>query len=279
MIPFNFDYYLPDTLNEATDIFKTLQSEGKMPFYYGGGTEIITMARVSNIKPDAVIDIKKIPECCYMGTDSGNIVIGSTVTLNSIRQSNLFPLLSLASGRIADHTTQIKITLGGNLAGTIYYHEAMLPLLLADCFVYVTSPSGDKKVVISDLLSLNKRLAPGELIVYISVNKQFTALPFSHVKKVKSEKIGYPLISLASVLKDGVMSLAVSGLCSYPFRLNDMKIINNQSAETLAQQFLCGVPAPVLEDHAGSAKYREFMFTKTAENIISEFRKQQGSLC
>ena len=57
MIPYDFDYFLPDTWQEAVDIFHSLKAEGKNPLYYGGGTEIISMARVGSIRPDAVIDI------------------------------------------------------------------------------------------------------------------------------------------------------------------------------------------------------------------------------
>ena len=130
MLAFDFDYYLPDTLQEATDVFDSVQKQGNMPLYYGGGTEIISMARVGNVTPHAVIDVKKIPECRNMGTDGAALVFGSARTLREIQDSGLFPLLGLAGGRIADHTIQCKLTLGGNLAGTIRYHEALLPLLL-----------------------------------------------------------------------------------------------------------------------------------------------------
>ena len=59
------------------------------------------------------------------------------VTLTNIAEKNYFPLLSLAVKRIADHTIQDKITLGGNLLGTIIYKEAILPLLLSNSRVVI----------------------------------------------------------------------------------------------------------------------------------------------
>ena len=61
--------------------------------------------------------------------------LGAALTLTTIRA-----LLSLAAGRIADHTIQCKLTLGGNLAGTIHYHETLLPLLLADAVIHIAGP-------------------------------------------------------------------------------------------------------------------------------------------
>jgi CO/xanthine dehydrogenase FAD-binding subunit len=273
MIPFDFDYYLPDSLKEATDIFGALQREGKNPIYYAGGTEIISMARVFNIRPGAVIDIKKIPECTGMGTDGERLSFGAAVTMSDIYEANYFPLLGLAAGRIADHTVQVRLTLGGNLAGTIIYHETMLPLMLADAAVYISSPAGDREVPIKEALSNGKALSPGELIVRVSVDKQYASMPCSHVKKSRSEKIGYPVVSLSAIYIDGDMRSAVSGLVSYPYRFNDLSLKNKYSAASLAQRLLREAPSPVIDDVYGSAGYREFVFEKTAENMIINFRK------
>lgn len=277
MIPFDFEYYAPETVEEATGIYGALQNEGKNPMYYGGGTEIISMARVGNIFPGAVIDIKKIPECRTMGTDGGSLVLGSAVTLSEIVESRLFPALALAAGRVADHTVQVKVTLGGNIAGTIYYHEAMLPLMISGCVLHIAFPGGRRDVLIADALSREKRLAPGELIVSFRLNKDFTVLPHAHIKRVKIEKTGYPLVTLSAVNADGVMRLSVSGLFDYPFRFADLPLACGHSPAALAEQLLAQVPNPVLDNVSGSAKYREFMFKKTAENIIAYFNSSGGA--
>lgn len=273
MIPFDFDYYVPDTLKEAADIYGSLRREGASPVYYAGGTEIISMARVSNIRPSAVIDIKNIPECKGFGTDGARLFFGAAVTLGEICESNLFPLLGLAAGRIADHTIQLRLTLGGNLAGTIIYRETMLPLMLADASVYISGPAGDREVPLSDVFSGGKRLSPGEIIVRVYVDAMYASLPCVHVKKSRTEKLGYPLVSLAAMFMDGSMRSAVSGLVFYPLRLRDTGIKNKQSAAALAQQLFSEAPSPIIEDVNGSAGYREFIFKKTAENAIIHFRK------
>jgi len=276
MLAFNFDYYLPDTVQEAIDIYDSVRQEGKKPYYYGGGTEIISMGRVFNVIPDAVIDIKKIPECCGIGTDGKQLIFGSAVTLSSIYESGLFPLLGLAAGRIADHTIQCKLTLGGNLAGTIQYHETLLPLMLSESTIFIASPDGMRQAPIRDVLTSGKRLAPGELIIKVSLDAKFASLPYAHIKKSKTEKIGYPLVSLSALHSDGNLCLAASGLCEHPFRFNDIQIDNGQSAYEIVQQLQQGIPAPVLDDMEGSSRYRIFIFQRTAENIIREFREHKG---
>jgi hypothetical protein len=53
MIPFSFSYLRPETLDEAISAHARLSVEGKSPFFYAGGSEIITMCRVSAIRPGA----------------------------------------------------------------------------------------------------------------------------------------------------------------------------------------------------------------------------------
>lgn len=213
MLAYDFDYYLPDTLQEAADIYAAIQNQGKKPYYYGGGTEIISISRVFNLKPDAVIDIKNIPDCSGIGTDGSKLIFGAASTLSAIQETDLFPLLSLAASRIADHTTQCKLTLGGNLAGTIIYHETLMPLLLADATIDIVGPNEAMSVPISEVLSHGRKLVSGDLIVKVSLDKKISELPYFHIKKSKTEKIGYPLVSLCAVYSDRMLRLASSGLC------------------------------------------------------------------
>ncbi len=277
MLAYDFEYYLPDTLQEAMDIYTFVQDQGKKPFYYSGGTEIISMSRVFNLRPDAVIDIKNIPDCSGIGTDGSKLIFGAASTLSAIQEADLFPLLSLAASRVADHTIQCKLTLGGNLAGTIIYHETLLPLLLSDSTIEIFGPIGSKSVPIADVLSNGKKLAHGELIVKVSVDNQITNLPYFHIKKSKTEKIGYPLVSLCALYQDGDLRLAVSGLCEYLFRFNDTRVKGSQSAADISEQLAAQIPAPVLNDLEGSANYRLFIFKKTVEKIIIESKKSGGN--
>lgn len=57
MIAHPFEYYRPKTVQEAVWAYCEAAKNGT-PQYYGGGTEIITMARMDSIRPTAVIDLK-----------------------------------------------------------------------------------------------------------------------------------------------------------------------------------------------------------------------------
>ena len=273
MIPFNFDYYRPDTIDEAIQIYQDLDAQGKEPLYYSGGSEIISMARVNNIYTRAVIDLKAIPECIVLGHHEDNLVIGSSVTLSDLTESNVYPLLSKSCGRIADHTMQCKITIGGNVCGTIIYKEAILPLLLSDCSVVVACKEGLKKVSIHNIFNQGLNLSKGDFLIQFIIEKKYPTLPYYHIKKTKNEKIDYPLLSLAAIIEEGNMKLALSGLCSSPFRSVKMESELNNNSLPIENRILNAInliPAPVLNDLSGSSRYRLFVLKNTLINIEKE---------
>ncbi len=278
MIPFNFDYYRPDTIDEAVSAYLELDSANREPVYYSGGSEIISMARVNNMHTNAVIDLKAIPECNVLEFRGDRLVIGSSVTLSRISEENPFPLLSKACGRIADHTMQCRITIGGNLCGTIIYREASLPLLLSDCEVIVTSGGTLRKLPVKEVFGERLLLPRGEFIVQFVIDSEYVSLPFVHVKKTKNEKIDYPLISLAALRKDDRIRLALSGMCPFPFRSPEMEeCLNdrNDSWGVRIDKALGRLPAPGLNDISGSDGYRRFVLKNTLLNTLKTLEATQ----
>lgn len=271
MIPTKFEYYKVDTLDEAFQAFNELSLQGKNPMYYSGGTEIITMARANNIHMGAVIDIKGIPECCAMEIKDNKLNIGSAVTLSQISESKIFPLLGQTAARIADHTVQCKLTIGGNLCGTIIYKETSLPLMLCDSNVVILGKNGRREVQFNQIFDKKLNLLPGELLVCLKIDERYFSLPYVHVKKTKSDKIAYPLMTVAALKKDDKIRIAFSGLCSYPFRNKEIEnYINNEGINHKNKiiQIIDQVSSSILNDIEGSSEYRKFVLKNTLENTF-----------
>lgn len=277
MIPFDFEYYKPETTEEAVQIYSNLNSKGKKPLYYGGGTEIISMARAFNIYTGAVIDIKGISECNVQELKDNKLIIGSAVTLTQIAEANLFPVLALTVQRIADHTIQDKITLGGNIAGTIIYRESVLPLLISGSEVTIASLNGLRQVPLMDIFEKRIKLSSGDFIVNAAIDSHFLSLPYVHSKRTKSDKIDYPLITLAALKDNNRINIAFSGVCSYPFRslliedyLNDTNLPNNIRVDNIINN----IPDLVLSDLTGSAEYRKFVLKKMLMEVLSKLEER-----
>jgi CO/xanthine dehydrogenase FAD-binding subunit len=269
MIPFSFAYLQPKTLEEAVQAYKEYAAQGKKALYFGGGTEIITMGRVNGLHFDAVIDLKAIPDMYGLGTDNGRLTLGAAETLNSVFLFNGFPLLSQCCARVADHTAQCKITLGGNVAGTVIYHEAVLPLLLANATAVLNGPGGMREALVRDLFQPELFLGSGEFIVRFLAEERCARLPYVHAKHTTGEKIGYPLFTLAAVQEGENIAAAVSGLYTYPVWLefpNSKERLTGEALAALLKQKYLDDP---LCDLFASGEYRLFMLADALNNAFS----------
>lgn len=271
MIPFNFVYLRPDSLEVAAALYHSLKAEGKQAMYYAGGSETITLCRVGSIQPDAVIDIKEILDCQVLSADDEELHIGAACTLSQIQESKLFPLLGLACGRIADHTNQCRITLGGNLCGTIIYRETSLPLLLSDAEITLFGSKGLRRVPFHEVFDGRLQLEAGEIIVQLHVPLWATEATYFHIKKTRSDKIDYPLVSVAGLVKDNQLRCGFAGICDAPFRsIQIEELLNDRtlSLEERSQRAVDLLPKPPHHDVEGSADYRAFVFKNTLYTLL-----------
>ncbi|MGG1658396.1 FAD binding domain-containing protein [Brevibacillus sp. NRS-1366] len=276
MIPFDFDYVKPESIQEAISIFRQWDAEGKEPKYFCGGTEIITMARLSQLHTKGIIDIKGIPDCRLLEWQNDLLVIGSAISLAQLEAVQYFPLLSRVCNRIADHTSRCKITIGGNICGKIMYREAILPLLVANAKLHIATDDGIKQVSIHDVIEREVQLLPHEFLLKIAVDRQVTTLPYLSEKRTRIDRIGYPIVSIAAIHNQGEVHIAFSGVCSFPFRsekveqaLNDQTLSLEKRISSAIQEF----PESVMEDHHASASFRKFIVHNLMLDTIERFER------
>lgn len=280
MIPFEIEYYKPASVAEALDTYHRLYSRGKYPVYYAGGTELISMARRSQIHMDAVIDLKGIPECGELGIQAGRVVIGAAVSLTRLAEANPFPLLSQHSRGIADHNSRSRITVGGNIAGKTVYREAVLPLLICDTSLVIARQNGLETVSIHDVFDKELRLNPGEFLVQMLTDEKDAGLPYVSLKKTRFSKIDYPLVSVAAVMKQGRMRVAISGVCDHPFRSKPMEETLRDSSLSPEQRIaraISQLPGPVVSDINGSDEYRIFLLEQALADTIRQLEGEVDS--
>lgn len=276
MIPFDFAYYRPLSVDEAISQFQDLRSHQKKVIYYGGGTEFISRARRDELHVDAVIDLKKITECNVLKKDQNKVIFGSTTTLTDVADSSIFPLLSNVIRLIATQTERNKITIGGNLASHLPYREALMPFLLADSQVLIAGKDGTKTSRVIDVFKNGIQLEDGEFIVQIITDQKFTKYPYFNHKQTKQSKVNYPIVSLAALQIDDQIRVAFSGICNFPFRLEEIESeLNDSSAakDKIVNQAISHLPAPLLDDLQASAPYREFVL----KNALTEMLAKMGS--
>ena len=279
MIPFDFEYYRPNCIEEAIRLFHQLDKEGKRPIYYGGGTEIITMGRLQQMITNAVIDLKDIPECNICEWNDQKLILGATLTLTQVQEEKVFPLLGETAGRAADHTARNKITLGGNIAGEIIYREAVLPFLLADSTFVIAGKEGIKYIKSQQAFIEKLQLQKGEFLIQIITNQKYIESPYYSVKKRQLEKIDYPLVTVAALKSDDTIRIAFSGLCAFPFRSRAVESVLNDGSIPVKKRIehaLFHIPALILDDIRGSREYRKFVLKHVLYDVLIKFEEVRG---
>lgn len=278
MIAFDFAYYQPATLEKAIQLYQKAVSMNKKAMYYSGGTEFITFARKGNVHADVIIDIKAIPECNLLEVSDGVLIIGAAVSLNDLANANIYPLLGEIARQIADHTSRNKITIGGNLNSKLIYKETILPLLLTDAKVEIYGSQGSRSVLLKETFKEYLQLSDEDLLTQIKIPIENISMPYSFVKRTRMSKIGYPVVSIATIIKDEQLQIAMSGVCPYPFRSEKLEEILNETNGTCDERIekaLKELPTKIVDDANGSASYRRFLIKQILKEMYEVLGREK----
>ena len=278
MIAFDFEYFKPTSMAEAMEAFTVFREKGKNVMFFSGGTEFITFARVNKLRADAIIDIKGIPECNLLEQRGDQLVIGSAVSLNKITDSKLFPLLGQTVKQIADHTSRNKITIGGNINSKLIYKESVLPLLLVDAKVKITKERGDELVSLDAVFNKEMKLEAGSFLLQIIIDTSYIDLPYVSLKRTKISKVGYPVVSVAAIVKDNQVRVAFSGVCDYPFRSDKIETIVNETSlpmDERVEKAVAHLPSVIVDDVQASKEYRAFVLKNVLLDALKELEMEK----
>ncbi|WP_438312949.1 FAD binding domain-containing protein [Sporosarcina sp. FA9] len=273
MISFDFKYFKPSSVAETIKTYNDVCEQGEKALFISGGTEFITFARVNKIHTDAVIDCKGIPECNVLEQRGDKLVIGAAVSLNKIANSNLFPFLGATVKQIADHSSRNKITIGGNINSELIYKESVLPLLLVDANVKITKGNDEEIVSLTSVFDRKMNLSSGELLLQVIIDTSYIDLPYISLKRTKFSKVGYPVVSVAAIVKDNLLRVAFSGVCDYPFRSDEMERVLNDSVFPVVERIekaLNHIPSQIVDDLQGSREYRVFVLKNVLLDVMEE---------
>lgn len=264
MIPINFVYVRPGSLQEAVEAYMQAVEEGRSPEYYAGGTEVLSYARELKIEPDVVIDLKVLPEMRVQEDENGEHVFGACLTLNELVEDERFPLLSRAA-QIIDHTIRNRLTLGGNIAGRLPYRETVLPFLLSEARVRLYGPAGERVVPLNEVFDKRLRLEQGELLVQLLVAPDFAAAPWFYRRRTKKGRLDYPIVTAVFLAWEGALRMASSGVYGFPLRSTEAEGVLNDGDHEVgerAARVVDVVPFKVFDDLRASAAYRRALTEK-----------------
>ena len=216
MIPPRFEYFAPETLDEAISLLEEHGPEAKV---LAGGQSLIPLMKLHLAAPGYLVDINRIPGLADIGEDNGFLRIGSLTRESDLDSSELvrarYPILHDTTSVIADPLVRNMATVGGNLAHADPGNDHPATMLALGAEVAVRGPAGERVIPVSDLFEgpLTTTLDHSEILTEIRVP---VSPPGSGGAYLKLErKVGdYAIAGVAAVITatDGVCRQAGIGL-------------------------------------------------------------------
>src|SRR5919107_2302712 len=133
-----------------------------------GGTDIMVELNFDHDRPEAVVDLTRVPELREWGPENGRLRIGAGVTYTRIIEElgDRLPGLAMASRTVGSPQIRNRGTVGGNLGTASPAGDGLPPLLASDAEVELASVRGTRRLPVAEFLTGPKRtaLGPDELI-------------------------------------------------------------------------------------------------------------------
>jgi CO/xanthine dehydrogenase FAD-binding subunit len=142
--------------------------------------------------------------------------------------------------------------------------------------VKLAGAEGETLIPLDEVFQQKLQIGKGQFLVQILINKSYLHLQHFSLKKTKSTKVGYPVVSIAALVKDKKLRTAFSGICSYPFRSLEIENILNDSSlpvEGRVQQAVELLPSTIVHDIQASPEYRKFVFKNALLETIEALKE------
>ncbi|HEV2352186.1 MAG TPA: xanthine dehydrogenase family protein subunit M [Terriglobia bacterium] len=199
MIAQPFEYHVPKTLAEASQLVAQFGAEGKI---LAGGHSLVPMMKLRLASPKHLIDIGRIADLSYVREEDGKIQIGALTTHYNIESSELLkskcPLLPETAREIGDAQVRNKGTIGGSLAHSDPAGDWPTAVLALDAEVQALGTGTERWISAKDFFVglLETSLAPGEILTAIRVPSLPARSGDAYVK-LRQPASGFAIVGVA----------------------------------------------------------------------------------
>lgn len=147
MIPANFAYHSPSSVQEAVALLAELGDEARA---LAGGHSLIPMMKLRLAAPEALVDLSRIAELKGVREEGGEVVVGAMTTQHQLLQDPILaeklPLIPETSAVIADPQIRYRGTLGGNVANGDPGNDMPAVMMTLDAAYVLAGPNGERSV-------------------------------------------------------------------------------------------------------------------------------------
>jgi len=164
----DFEYEAPATLAEAV---KVLSQHNGSARPLAGGTDLIDQIRTGRLKPQVVVDVKKIPELNAIEFSTAGLRLGASVPCYRIyddaRISAAYAALADSARIIGGIQIQSRASVGGNLCNSGPAADSTPSLIALGAVAVIAGPKGQREIAVENFCTGPGKnvLGPGEFLV------------------------------------------------------------------------------------------------------------------
>ncbi len=281
MTPGGFEYYRPNTAEEAVALLDQFDGDAKV---LAGGHSLVPMMKLRLAEPAHLIDINGIDGLRGIREEGDVIAIGAVTTQAEVLTSELLhekcPILPEAAAQIADPQVRNCGTIGGNCANGDPGNDDPAIMMALDASYVLQRQGGERQIAAREFYHgvYATALAENELLTEIRIPMPASGVGMSY-QKIK-RKVGDYAIAAAAVtlsMSNGQCTDAVIALTN----VGDMALLPSAAADAIkgtsvdaaaveaAAAAAMAASEPV-EDLRGTSEYRTAMAGQMTRQAIAE---------
>jgi aerobic carbon-monoxide dehydrogenase medium subunit len=268
MIPAQFDYVAPESLDDA---LSALQSGGEDAKVLAGGHSLIPLMKLRLATPSLLVDLRRVPGLTGIQRENGSWRIGAMTSHFAVSQGGL-GLASTAASLIADPQVRYRGTIGGTLAHGDPASDMPAVLLAADGSVTVRGASGQREVASADLFQdyLTTAVGDGEILTEVRL-PAMDGYGFGY-QKFNRRKEDWAMVAVCALVKKGAdgscedVRIGLTHMGSTPLRAN------------AAEQALRGQPLDAGRIGAAAAQAAEGTDPPADLNASAEYKRHLATV-
>ena len=163
------EFLQPRSLEEAL----AAKAERPEAVPIAGGTDVMVELNFDHRRPEAVLDLARVPELATWDREDGRLRVGAGITYTRAiaELAGALPGLAIASRTVGSPQIRNRGTIGGNLGSASPAGDCHPPLLAMGAEVEVASTAGRRRVPVGEFFTGPKKsaLGPSELICAVHV--------------------------------------------------------------------------------------------------------------
>ncbi len=168
----DFSYFCPIKLDE---VHALLDKYGDKARLLAGGTDLTVYLKEDIVKPEAVIDIKRVQELSAVDWKDDGLFIGAKSTFSDIladkRIKENYLLLWESAHSVASVGIRNRATLVGNISTAVPSLDSAPALLCYEAVVHVSSSEGMRQIPINEWFKSPRKTAlrPNEIVLGVFI--------------------------------------------------------------------------------------------------------------